>query len=128
MRLACVADIYDEPRHETPLSPNETPPLSAGHHDRWMGSGDSQLLQGADSQTNEDNDVSTKSLLCRMLKMAETPNSFKDAYAAGYDCGMYGSNTRNSDFRWFKSPVMTKDWERGKRDGEKFATPSQPTP
>lgn len=59
-------------------------------------------------------------LLNRILKLHETPASFRDAYSAGYDCGMYGPNDRNCDFRWFKSVEMTKDWERGKKDGAKF--------
>ncbi len=61
-----------------------------------------------------------KELLDRALRAFETPNSFRDAYSAGYDCGMYGPNDRNCDFRWFKDPKMTKDWESGKANGEKF--------
>jgi hypothetical protein len=56
----------------------------------------------------------------KVLRAFEQPTSFRDAYAAGYDCGMYGPNTANCDFRWFRSPEMTKDWERGKKDGEKL--------
>lgn len=58
--------------------------------------------------------------LSRILKAFEKPASFRDSYSAGYDCGMYGPSSKNCDFRWFNSPESTKEWERGKKDGEKF--------
>jgi hypothetical protein len=58
--------------------------------------------------------------LHKALKYFETPERFRDSYAAGYDCGMYGPNTNNCHFGWFKTREMTKEWERGKKDGEKF--------
>lgn len=42
----------------------------------------------------------------------------RDAYDAGFDCGLNGPNTDNCDFRLFRTPEMTKAWEIGKRDGE----------
>ncbi len=61
-----------------------------------------------------------KEPLDRVMKAIKQPAEFRDAYSAGYDCGMYGPNTRNCHFGWFRTPEMTKDWERGKKDGEKF--------
>ena len=39
-------------------------------------------------------------------------------YEAGYDCGSNGANTVNCHFSIFSLPEDTKEWERGKRDGE----------
>ncbi len=41
------------------------------------------------------------------------------AYRMGYDCGLNGSNLTNCAFTIFSSPENTKEWERGKKDGEK---------
>lgn len=40
-------------------------------------------------------------------------------YLAGFDCGINGANTTNSNFMHFLSPAKTKDWEAGKADAEK---------
>lgn len=40
------------------------------------------------------------------------------AYKLGFDCGLNGSNLTNCDFRIFSTPEFTKEWERGKLDGE----------
>ena len=42
----------------------------------------------------------------------------KDAYAAGFHCGRYGSDTQNCHFKYFSRPSLTKAWERGKREAE----------
>ncbi|MES2134477.1 MAG: hypothetical protein V4506_19175 [Bacteroidota bacterium] len=42
----------------------------------------------------------------------------KAAYAAGYDCGLNGVTESNCDFKFFMNPNHTKEWERGKKDGE----------
>lgn len=44
--------------------------------------------------------------------------SKKEAYEHGYDCGLNGPNKTNSDYRIFSSVENTKEWERGKKDGE----------
>jgi hypothetical protein len=38
------------------------------------------------------------------------------AYAAGYDCGWNGANEKNCDFRFFRTPEMTREWEKGKEE------------
>lgn len=40
------------------------------------------------------------------------------AYTAGYDFGLNGANTRNCHFKYFATPELTKEWERGKADSE----------
>lgn len=40
------------------------------------------------------------------------------AYTAGYDCGLNGANETNCLFSIFSSPEGTKEWQRGKFDGE----------
>ena len=52
-----------------------------------------------------------------LAALAKRP-SLKAAYDAGVDCARNGANTTNCDFRLFATPEMTKEWERGKRDGE----------
>jgi len=40
-------------------------------------------------------------------------------YQAGYDAAINGPNTTNCHFSLFSTPEKTKEWERGKKDGEK---------
>jgi hypothetical protein len=42
----------------------------------------------------------------------------RDPYQCGYDAGLNGSNTENSNFSIFSTPERTKEWERGKKVGE----------
>lgn len=49
---------------------------------------------------------------------SEELRSRNDAYDAGYDCALNGANDKNCHFGWFSSPSFTREWERGKRDGE----------
>ena len=41
---------------------------------------------------------------------------FKNAYDAGFDCGLHGANNFNSHYKWFLSKESMQDWERGKRN------------
>lgn len=41
------------------------------------------------------------------------------AYAYGYDAGLNGASEVNCHFSIFSSKENTKEWERGKADGEK---------
>lgn len=43
---------------------------------------------------------------------------FESPYAAGFDCGKNGSNTKNCHFNWFSTKERTAEWERGKKAGE----------
>lgn len=50
-------------------------------------------------------------------------NPFKtpqDAYAAGRACGLEGATLTNCHFTYFATPELTKEWERGKKDGEQL--------
>lgn len=47
-----------------------------------------------------------------------TTSDFKTAYEAGYDAGLNGPNTENCNFSWFCDRGSTKEWERGKKDGD----------
>ena len=40
------------------------------------------------------------------------------AYRLGYDCGYNGPNLTNSSYTIFSAPENTKEWERGKKEGE----------
>ena len=41
-------------------------------------------------------------------------------YEMGKDAALNGPNTTNCDFRLFCSPMHTKQWERGKAQGERL--------
>lgn len=41
-----------------------------------------------------------------------------NAYKAGFDCGTNGPNEQNCHFTIFATRENTKEWERGKKDGE----------
>ena len=43
----------------------------------------------------------------------------KSAFKAGYDCAVHGANTSNCHLSLFATPELTKEWERGKQEGEK---------
>ena len=53
-----------------------------------------------------------------MKQLVQEPTGFDSAYDAGFDCGKNGSDTTNCNFKWFRTPESTKEWERGKADGE----------
>lgn len=40
-------------------------------------------------------------------------------YEAGYDCGLNGANTTNSNFKYFTSQESMQEWNRGKIRGAK---------
>lgn len=40
------------------------------------------------------------------------------AYEAGYRCGFDGPNTNNCHFKFFATPELLREWERGKAVGE----------
>lgn len=42
------------------------------------------------------------------------------SYQAGLDCGLHGPNERNCHFGLFCTPAHTREWERGKREGERI--------
>lgn len=52
-----------------------------------------------------------------LMQLASRPSM--TPYDAGYDCGLNGSNTVNCHFGIFSTPEQTREWERGKADGEK---------
>lgn len=39
----------------------------------------------------------------------------KTPYEAGRDAKLNGPNTKNCSFKWFATPEMTKEWERGNK-------------
>lgn len=41
-------------------------------------------------------------------------------YDMGFDCAVNGANTTNCDYRLFSTPARKREWERGKRDGDKL--------
>lgn len=49
------------------------------------------------------------------------------AYQFGYDCGLNGATLTNSAFGIFSTPENTREWERGKREGEAIKN-SHPNP
>lgn len=53
-------------------------------------------------------------------KINSIQNNMKNtkSYQMGYDAGMNGSNTTNSNFSIFSTPEKTKEWERGKKQAE----------
>lgn len=58
----------------------------------------------------------------RLLSSGPLP---EEAYEAGFDCGVRGpidggAVMSNCHFSFFSRPELTREWERGKRDGEKF--------
>ena len=52
------------------------------------------------------------------MRWLEFP-TIAEAYQAGRDGVDHGSNEINSHVRFFRSPELTRAWERGKRDAEK---------
>lgn len=42
----------------------------------------------------------------------------KTAFVAGYNCSIYGANTKNCHYSLFASPELTKAWESGKEQAE----------
>lgn len=58
----------------------------------------------------------------RKLIRASQLRADDDPYVFGYDCGLKGANTYNCHFSIFSSRERTKEWERGKRDGERART------
>lgn len=54
-----------------------------------------------------------------MIKYNRTaPKEFTSAYDAGFDAGVNGSNTINTNFKWFRTKDNMREWERGKRNAE----------
>lgn len=51
-------------------------------------------------------------------RMFPSPISQQKAYNLGHDCGEHGANMENSHYSIFSSIENTREWERGKRDGE----------
>lgn len=58
-----------------------------------------------------------KELAKKLAEMSRKPPE-SDAYNAGRDCGINGANTTNCHFRYLGSKELTREWERGKRDGD----------
>lgn len=44
------------------------------------------------------------------------PKKISSAYEAGKDCTINGANTENCNFKWFATPELLAEWERGKRE------------
>lgn len=42
---------------------------------------------------------------------------FKTAYEAGKDCALNGADTDNCNFKWFATPELLAEWEKGKAEG-----------
>lgn len=42
------------------------------------------------------------------------------AYRLGYDCGLNGPNLTNCSHLIFSTPENTREWERGKKEGEEI--------
>lgn len=51
------------------------------------------------------------------------PATMLGAYRAGKNCALHGADGENCHISLFGTTVLTRAWERGKRDGEK----TQPT-
>lgn len=65
----------------------------------------------------------------KIKSLIRRPKEGWSAYDAGYDCGLNGAAERNCHFSFFGSPASTKEWERGKADGERArVTPTTPQP
>jgi hypothetical protein len=60
--------------------------------------------------------------LVRQMKAGVT--IFKTPYEAGYNCGAAGPSEVNCHFMWFATPELTREWDRGKADGEKSKRPA----
>lgn len=56
--------------------------------------------------------------LAPFFRAMRESGGFESPYAAGFDCGMNGANTRNCHFNWFSDASRTAEWERGKIDAE----------
>jgi len=60
---------------------------------------------------------------------ATKPKSKAEAYQAGYDCGLHGSNTINCHFSFFATPELRDAHSEGVRDAKgnlkKIKKPSQ---
>jgi post-segregation antitoxin (ccd killing protein) len=50
-------------------------------------------------------------------RVSEGVKQSVDAYAAGYDCGLNGPNTKNCAIANFATRERTAAWERGKAEG-----------
>lgn len=57
-----------------------------------------------------------KKLIKILYMRSVTP---QDAYNAGKDAALHGSNMDNCDFVFFSTPELTRQWERGNADGLK---------
>ena len=55
--------------------------------------------------------------LLRRAATAPRP-SLEDAYRMGRDCALHGADSTNCHFALFRSPEMTAEWERGKREAD----------
>lgn len=40
-------------------------------------------------------------------------------YEMGFDCAVNGASLANCDFALFSTPARTREWERGKKEGDK---------
>jgi len=59
--------------------------------------------------------------LIRHVKgMTSALTVFKTPYDAGYNCGCTGPTESNCNFMWFATPDLTREWDRGKADGDKY--------
>lgn len=54
-----------------------------------------------------------------LSRLLITKKSESDCYNAGYDCGKNGVTASNCCFSFFRTPEMTKEWERGKEQAER---------
>jgi hypothetical protein len=41
-------------------------------------------------------------------------------YEMGFDYAVNGATTANCNFRLFSAPARTREWERGKKEGDKL--------
>jgi hypothetical protein len=57
--------------------------------------------------------------LMKFIKKVALTKSLEECYQAGFDCGFKGVTEDNCHFSFFASPEKTKEWDRGKKDGEK---------
>ncbi len=54
-----------------------------------------------------------------LMREADAARKKMTPYEAGHDCGLMGPDQFNCHFGFFATPEQTREWERGKTDGER---------
>lgn len=55
---------------------------------------------------------------CRIGDLQKPPKHFDTPYEAGHDCGQFGANDNNCQFKWFATRKTSDDWSRGELVGK----------